>query len=561
MSTPAPSPLLRRGGWSPITLSSEAMVAVLCVYWALTANRAFLVNARAALGADQGTVLVALVGLLALLHFLLVAPFMGRAWGRGLLAVLVGVAAIASHFVLALGAALDPDMLRNAMRTQWTEARELFTPSLLLHTLVQAVPAWWFLSQARIAPRTGGWARAAGRRLLWWGAALLAFLVLLFSIYQPMSSLMRNHKALRYQIVPAAPLWSAPRSLFNEAKEARRVRQPIGLDAQAGPSWAQAERPRVLVLVVGETVRAANWGPHTSLDGTLRNTAPLTGALPELALFPVVRTCGTHTESSLPCMFAPVGRRDYDEDRIRGQQSLLHVLQRAGVTVRWRDNQSGCKGVCDGLGQEMVGDLGVDPSLCKNGTCLDDALLHGLEADLAKAATGKGTQIWVLHMLGNHGPAYHRRVPAGATPFQPFCAKDDLGRCSRQEIVNAYDNALRHTDALLDTLWRRLQAAPGVDTAMLFIPDHGESLGERGIYLHGLPYAVAPREQTEVPMLLGLSEGFAKARGWSLDCVKGLPAKTPDPQHDHLFHTLLTLLDVKTALYDPQWDLMRPCQR
>ena len=533
-------------------------MAVLCAYWALTANRAFLVNARAALGGGQVGVLLALVALAALLHFLLLAPLMTRAWGRLTLAVLVGVAAISSHFVQALGAAMDPDMLRNAMRTQWTEARELFTPSLLVHVLVQAVPAWWLLSQARIAPRQGGWWRALSRRLAWWGAALVAFLVLLFSVYQPLSSLMRNHKALRYQLVPAAPLWSAPRSLFNEAKEARRVREPIGQDAQPGASWAQAQRPRVLVLVVGETVRAANWGTHTTLDGTVRNTAPLTEANAELVRFPVVTTCGTHTESSLPCMFAPVGRRDYDEDRIRRQHSLLHVLQRAGVTVRWRDNQSGCKGVCDGLGQEMVGDLNVDPALCSKGTCLDDALLHGLEKDLAQA---QGTQIWVLHMLGNHGPAYYRRVPSGATPFQPYCGQDDLGRCSRQEIVNAYDNALRHTDGLLDRLWRTLRAADGVDTAMLFIPDHGESLGERGIYLHGLPYAVAPREQTEVPMLLGLSPGFAQARGWSLDCVKALPAQTPAPQHDHLFHTLLTLLDVRTALHDPAWDLMKPCQR
>jgi len=431
---------------------------------------------------------------------------------------------------------------------------------MLVHSLVQAVPAWWFLSQVRIAPRAGGRWRALGRRVAWWGAALAAFVLLLVSVYQPLSSLMRNHKALRYQLVPAAPLWSTPRSLLNEAKEARRVREPIGLDARPGPSWASAPRPRVLVLVVGETARAANWGTHTTLDGTVRNTAPLTEANPAFARFPVVRTCGTHTESSLPCMFAPVGRRDYDEDRIRRQQSLLHVLQRAGVAVRWRDNQSGCKGVCDGLPQETVRELTVDPTLCADGTCLDDALLNGLEADLAQAARGQGTQIWVLHMLGNHGPAYHRRVPAGATPFEPHCAQDDLGRCSRAEIVNAYDNALRHTDAVLDRLWRRLQTAKDVDTAMLFVPDHGESLGERGIYLHGLPYAVAPREQTEVPMLLGLSPGFAQARGWSQDCVKALPAKVAEPQHDHLFHTLLTLLDVRTALYDPAWDLMRPCQ-
>jgi lipid A ethanolaminephosphotransferase len=282
----------------------------------------------------------------------------------------------------------------------------------------------------------------------------------------------------------------------------------------------------------------------------------LTGADPSLALFPVVDTCGTNTETSVPCMFAPVGRRDYDESRIRREQSLLHVLAKAGVGVRWLDNQSGCKGVCDGLAQTFTKDLPLAPGLCRDGQCLDDSLLHGLEADLAAA---QGTQIWVLHMLGNHGPAYHRRVPQGFAPYKPFCAVDDLGRCSRAEITNAFDNALRHTDAVVAKLWHTLQAAHGVDTAMVFIPDHGESLGERGVYLHGLPYAIAPKEQTQVPMLMGWSEGFRAARGWSATCLKDLPQRVTKPQHDHLFHTVLSLLDVKTALYEPRWDLLQAC--
>lgn len=555
-SSPAYQPGRRHS--AGLVVSTETLLAVLCVYWALAANRGFLSGARQAMEGGAGGVLLALLAMLALLHFLLLAPFMARAWARPLLAVLVLVAAVSSHFVQGLGAVLDPDMLRNALRTEWTESRELLTGSMLLHVLVQALPAWWLISQVRLAaPRS--WWRAALRRVLWWLVALGLFVALLMSVFQPFSSLMRNHKALRYQVVPAAPLWSLPRSLFNEAKEVNRDRTPIGQDAQPGPSWAAQQRPRVLVLVVGETVRAANWGPHTTLDGSSRNTAPLTGADPSLTLFPVVDTCGTNTEVSVPCMFAPVGRRDYDESRIRREQSLLHVLAKAGVDVRWLDNQSGCKGVCDGLNQTFTRDLPLAPGLCRDGQCLDDSLLHGLEANLAAA---KGTQIWVLHMLGNHGPAYHRRVPEGFAPYKPICAVDDLGRCSRAEITNAFDNALRHTDVVLARLWQSLQAASqsgGVDTAMVFIPDHGESLGERGVYLHGLPYAIAPKEQTQVPMLMGLSEGFRASRGWSATCLKDLPHRVAKPQHDHLFHTVLSLLDVKTALYDPRWDMLAAC--
>jgi lipid A ethanolaminephosphotransferase len=249
-------------------------------------------------------------------------------------------------------------------------------------------------------------------------------------------------------------------------------------------------------------------------------------------------------------MFAPVGRRDYDEARIRGQESLLQVLARAGVDVSWIDNQSGCKGVCTGLETIQLE--------CNGGRCLDDALFAKVAERLKNA---KGTQLLVLHMLGNHGPAYFRRVPEGFAPYSPVRQSDDLGRCSREEIVNAFDNALRHTDALLATLWQQLQAAQGqVDTAILFTPDHGESLGEKGLFLHGVPYAFAPREQTEVPVVLGIVPNWAKARGWSEACLAQV-AKHPKPEHDHLFHTVLNLLDVQTSLQEPAWDLLAPCKR
>jgi lipid A ethanolaminephosphotransferase len=358
---------------------------------------------------------------------------------------------------------------------------------------------------------------------------------------------MREHKALRYQILPAAPLWSAAKLLALPTARAAGAREPIGLDARPGPSWTGA-RPRLLVLVIGETVRAANWGRQA--DG-LRNTTPLLDAAPELLRWPRVRACGSDTETSVPCLFAPVGRRDYDEARIRRQQSLLHVLARAGVTLQWVDNQSGCKGVCDGLPSTQL--------RCEGGRCLDDALFATIGDALQAAQREGGTRLLVLHMLGNHGPAYHRRVPEGYTPYTPACPHDELQRCSSTEIVNAYDNALRHTDRLLAAAWQQLRAAQTqVDTALLFLPDHGESLGEHGLYLHGIPYALAPREQTEVPMLLGIGAAWAQARGWRADCLAA-QTRRPDVQHDHLFHTLLGLLDVRTTLHEPAWDLLAPC--
>lgn len=529
-----------------LTMSTDSLLALLCVYWALVANRRFLGGARAALDAGPLRLLV-LVLIVALLHFVLLWPWTPRPLAKPVLAVVALVAAISSHFVQTLGVVLDPAMLRNALHTEWAEARELLGLSLVLHLGVLLLPAWLLLAQVQLSPSTP---RAAARALGRWLLALGLLIGLLLANYQPLASLMRNHKPLRYQLLPAAPLWSLPRSLLAEGQQATHAREAIGLDARPGPSWATATRPRLLVLVVGETARAANWGRRPLPDGSWRDTTPQLRERPELLQWPKATSCGTDTETSVPCLFAPVGRRDYDEARIRGQQSLLHVLDRAGVGVHWVDNQSGCKGVCDGLPSTTLA--------CHGGRCLDDALLDALPAALQAARTQGGVQLLVLHMLGNHGPAYHRRVPEGYAPYQPVCASDDLGRCEREAIVNAYDNAIRHTDALLARLWTQLREAQGeVDTGLIYLSDHGESLGEGGLYLHGLPPAIAPREQTEVPLLMGIAPAWAAARGWQADCLRRLPQRPAS--HDHLFHTVLGLLDVRTALYAPDWDLLAAC--
>lgn len=529
-----------------LTMSADSLLALLCLYWALVANRRFLGGARAALDAGPLRLLV-LVLIVALLHFVLLWPLTPRRLAKPVLAGVALVAAVASHFVQTLGVVLDPAMLRNALHTDWTEARELLGATLWLHLAVLLLPAWLLLAQVQLSPSAP---RAAWRAWGRWLLALAVLVGLLLANYQPLASLMRNHKPLRYQLVPAAPLWSLPRSLLAEGQQAGQAREPIGLDARPGPSWHSAARPHLLVLVVGETARAANWGRRQLPDGSWRDTTPQLREQTELLQWPAASSCGTDTETSVPCLFAPVGRRDYDEARIRRQQSLLHVLDHAGVRVHWVDNQSGCKGVCDGLPST--------PLQCTGGRCLDDALLDSLPAALQQARTQGGTQLLVLHMLGNHGPAYHRRVPEGFAPYQPLCASDDLGRCERAAIVNAYDNAIRHTDALLARLWAQLRdARDSVDTGLIYLSDHGESLGEGGLYLHGLPHAIAPREQTEVPLLIGIAPDWVAARGWRADCLRRLPQQPAS--HDHLFHTVLGLLDVRTALYDPAWDLLAGC--
>ena len=533
------------------TTSTETAALALSLFWLLSANRPFL--GAALKGREWGDAsawgfAVALALMVLALHFLLVALVGVRHAFKPLAALLIVGTAFASHFMDRFGVYLDPSMLRNVLRTDAKEAGELFSWSLLPHLLWQAALPLLLLWRLRLKPRR--WTRALLVRAGTVLAALAVIVGAILVVFQPFSSLMRNQKELRYLITPANYLWSIGSVLAADAKGAAAPRQAIGLDAVPGPNFAQRTRPLVLVFVVGETARAANWG----LSGYARQTTPQLAATPGLINFAQVTSCGTNTEVSLPCMFAPVGRRAYDEERIRGSESLLHVLARAGVGVQWVDDQSGCKGVCEGLPTVLVKDWNP-PGLCEGGRCLDEGLLHGLDERLAQA---KGTQALFLHQLGNHGPSYFRRHPQAFARFQPACEKDDLRLCTREEIVNAYDNALLYTDHLLATLIQRLKAqADKVDSVVLYVSDHGESLGENGVFLHGLPYAIAPEVQKRVPMVMWFSPRFAQARGLDLGCLARRAAQPAT--HDHLFHTVLGLVDVRTAVHEKTWDLSAEC--
>ncbi len=540
-----------------LNLTVEQLLALASLFWALSANRLFLQAAlkdRVASEPATWGFAVALLVMLGALHFLLMALVSNRWTVKPLLAVLVVGTAFATHFMQSFSVYLDPTMLRNVLRTDVAEARELFAWRLIPHLLLFAVLPLLVLWRVRIVRRP--WLRAAAVRV---GLLLLAAAVLvgaLLSVFQAFSSLMRNNKDMRYLITPANYVWSLAAVATAQAKGAAKPRVAIGEDAQPGPRMAARSKPLLVVMVVGETARAANW----QLNGYAKATTPELARLgtPPVINFKDVTSCGTNTETSLPCMFAPIGRRDYEESRIRGSQSLLHVLNRAGVGVLWRDNQSGCKGVCEGLPQEEVLQLNP-PGLCADGRCLDEALLMGLDERLKAAAAKPGTQLLVLHQLGNHGPSYFRRFPPAFKRFTPQCEHDDLRKCSTEEIVNAYDNALLYTDHVLARLIQQLQAAQGqVDSVVLYVSDHGESLGENNLFLHGLPYAIAPDLQKRVPMVMWFSAGAAASTGVDTACLQRRAAQSA--AHDHLFHTLLGLTDVKTALYEKDWDLTKDCR-
>lgn len=537
-----------------VTLSVETLLLLLSIYWTLACNMPFW---RALLADNGGTgtigYIAAVATALTALQFLLLAPVLARWSTRPILITTILIAAVASFHAGQFGIYFDPSMMQNVLQTDPAEAGELLTPRALASIALIALPPLALVLRVQLRRRP------LGRTILWRSTAMLIALVItviaLGSIFKDFSSQMRNQKEIRYLVTPAAPLWSLGRVLAHGANVASSSapRQPIAEDAHLGASWQHAKKPVVLVIVVGETARAASWGlNHGEADS--RDTTPEL-AQRRVINFSDVSSCGTSTAISLPCMFSRQGRRHYDEDAIHASDSLLHVLQRSGLRVVWNDNQSGCKGVCDGL-ETMHPDPASLPALCTSEHCLDEALTESSRTLLSGSSD---SLILVLHQMGNHGPAYYRRHPETYRRFTPSCDTEDLSKCSDLQVRNSYDNAMLYTDHVLaGTIDWLSSLGDHYDTAMLYVSDHGESLGENGLYLHGVPYAIAPREQTHVPMVMWLSGSFAGRNGLDTECLRH---QASDPaSHDNLFDTVLGLLDVETSAYERGLDLGAPCR-
>lgn len=466
-----------------------------------------------------------------------------------LILILLG-AAVASHFIASYGIVIDKAMIQNVFETDPREAAELFNMQFMVRVgLLGVLPSLWIARADIRCPR--GLRGLFERAGIAGGSFVLAALLLLV-FFKSLAPALHEHRELRFLLVPTNFIQAVHGYLRHQFTPKVEVR-PLGRDAVKGAAWAGQTRKTLTVIVVGETARAANF----SLNGYPRLTNPRLAQVDGLINFSHVSSCGTATAVSVPCLFSNLGRHDYSQSAAASQEGLLDVLKHAGFDVLWRDNNSGCKGVCDRVRYEDRSRPVAHDSRCDGDECHDERLLDGLP-DLIRNA-GKDL-VLVLHQKGSHGPAYASRYPPAFGRFGPVCAGSEFEQCSRASIQAAYDNTILYTDFVLSTTIDRLRAisqAQDVDTAMLYFSDHGESLGENNVYLHGAPYMFAPREQTEVPVMLWMSEGFSERFRFDRRCLN--ERRSQPLSHDNLFHSVLGMLDIETAVRNPRLDIFHPC--
>ncbi|EMB4079977.1 phosphoethanolamine transferase EptA [Klebsiella aerogenes] len=468
---------------------------------------------------------------------------------RVVISLFILLSASAQYFIWTFGVVIDRSMIANIFDTTPAESFALLSTQMVivlgLSGLLMVLVAWWI----KIRRPASFW-RGAAMRLL--NIAVSALLIVLVAalFYKDYASVFRNNKELVKSLSPSNSI-VALNSWYAHNRMDNLPLVKIGEDAKQKAVMHNGPRKNLTIVVLGETSRAENF----SLGGYGRETNPRLKQ-DDVVYFPKTTSCGTATAVSVPCMFSNMPRAHYDEELAHHQEGVLDILQRAGVQVLWNDNDGGCKGACDRVPHQNVTNLNLSGE-CIDGECYDDVLFHNLDSYIDNL---QQDGIIVLHTIGSHGPTYYNRYPAEFKKFTPTCDTNEIQSCTQQQLTNTYDNTILYVDYVVDKAIKLLQSKQDkFTTSLVYLSDHGESLGEDGVYLHGLPYSIAPDTQKHVPMLLWLSPDYQQRYGVSSQCLQQ-QAKTNDYSQDNLFSTLLGLLGVDTREYQAKDDLLTPCR-
>lgn len=534
-STPAPKKRFARKSLD-VQMSASLLIALVALYLVVTANVSFFdqVISIYPIQSNFGF-LVSIAMLLFGLMWLVLQIVSIKITVKPVLITVVILASICAYFTDTYGTVFDRSMLINGLQTDQAEARDLLSPLFLLRVTILGVVPAVLISRVSIKPLSlkGSAAQKIGGLLL----ALVLIGGSLFAFGNQYASFFRLHKAVRYYANPMTPLYSSiklgtdaisdmrrPNTLTVHAADAKHITRSKG-------GVANVSKPKLMVFVVGETVRS----DHVGLNGYQRHTTPLLSKVDNVYSFKKVTSCGTSTAYSVPCMFSYADQKTYDVDLAKYNENVLDALSKQGVNVIWRDNNSSSKGVADRVTMQDFKTAEKNP-VC-DVECRDIGMLDGFDI-LVKP---KQDMLIVMHQMGNHGPAYYKRYPKEFEVFKPVCQSSELSKCDNQSVINGYDNAILYTDFFLNSVIDTLKGyEQAYDVMMVYVSDHGESLGENKIYLHGMPYKIAPKAQKTVPAII-----------WSpksnhIDNKSIVRQVNSAVSHDYITPTLLNYFDITT---------------
>lgn len=528
---------------------SSLTLAILVALWLIFAvNPVFWGNVRDSFGDHTGGMIAFSLGI-AFLFIVVMISVSVKYVTKPVYIFLILAAGASTWFMQRFGAVIDTDMIRNAAETTTSEAGHLMTPAFLFHLLVFAILPAAAVAFVRI--RHLPFPKKLRQNLTVIIPLLVATGALAVWQNSAIAAAVRNHRIMIKTLNPVTPVASAVKFAIRSNQEKNIIAAPLDPDATLGQQVAEAGKPVVLVFVAGETARASDF----SLGGYERETTPEL-AKRGVSYFSNVTSCGTSTAISIPCMFSVLTQSDYSHEGALATENVLDIMQHAGLRVEWWENNAGDKQVATRVPLRNFS-AENDPAFCVAMECHDTVMLEPFEQWLRSLT---GNAVLVIHQMGSHGPAYFARYTDEDRKFTPDCRTAELADCTADEIRNAYDNTIVATDRFIASLIDRLKAHEDrISPALIYVSDHGESLGEAGLYLHGAPWFIAPSEQTHVPMLFWSAASYDTATGLDRSCLDGTLAT--ELSHDNIFHTILGTMEVQARHYDPALDFTSACRK
>lgn len=527
-------------------IGSQTLILVSTLYFTFGLNWALWRYFYDKVSFDNPLFCLALPVLLCLPLFLFFNLVIVPKLAKPLLITFLLLSSATNHLMYNLGVYIDKDMIRNAVETNVREASDFFTLTGFVWVFATGIVPIILLLITKIEFASAR--QELKKRLAGIGAGLVLAGVLAALSYKDVVAVGRNHKPARKIINTQNYIYST----FRYVQRKIQSRRPfVPLDENARITPYEDHTKTVLIFVLGETARAANF----SLQGYKRQTNPLLEKQ-NIAYFKNVTSCGTATAVSVPCMFSALPRSKFDVDDAAYTENLIDLLQKAGYDILWLDNDDGCKGVCKRVNHKEMKSTN-HPKYCFGSYCHDEVLLDGLEDTLKNI---KQDTVIFLHTMGSHGPTYFNRYPDKFKKFLPTCDTADMQKCTKEQIVNTYDNTILYADFIVSSAIDILKKFPQFEAGLIYVSDHGESLGENNMYLHGFPYALAPKEQIEVPMLMWMNNTMKKWDYVNYACLKN-QAALKSFSHDNIFHSLVGLLEIDTKEYDKQLDVFNPCRK
>ncbi|MDT8453339.1 MAG: phosphoethanolamine--lipid A transferase [Gammaproteobacteria bacterium] len=454
------------------------------------------------------------------------------------LIIVLLVSSLASYFMDSYSLIIDEAMIRNVISTDTAESLDLISLKMILYIALLGVLPSVFVYRIKVTDR--GLRKNLLSRMKLILLTLVSVVLVIVILGDFYASFFREHKPLRYYSNPTFYIHSVLRYI-NAATEVHAQALKMIEDDVKAP--AVDPHRELMIFVVGETARADRF----SLNGYQRETNPLLKQK-HVVSFPNFWACGTSTAVSVPCMFSIFTHDEFSHDKALETENLLDVLKRSGDNVLWLDNNSDSKGVALRVPHQNYRLPENNPNC--DIECRDEGMLAHIQEYIDEH--DQGDIFIVLHQMGSHGPAYYKRYTSAFEKFTPSCHTNQLEDCSKEQIDNTYDNGILYTDYFLANVIDLLERNNDkFEPAMFYVSDHGESLGEHGLYLHGMPYFIAPEEQLHVPAIMWFGKNYHGVDEAFLEKIKSIKYS-----HDNIFHTVLDFMEVDTSIYNKSLDIL-----